>query len=112
MLLEAGVVKALFSNLQGFKDYDSLLSEIYGYLDASYNFKYLTDSLQVLDNLLNFTSGITNIAEYANVMRTLLEQGNFDKLKGVLDIIFADIKDKKIEYKRLASDITEVNCFA
>jgi ribosome biogenesis GTPase A len=110
-LLEAGVVKAIFSNLQGFKDYDAVLSEIYGYLDASYNFKYLTDSIQVLQNILNVTSGISNLNEYATVLRTLLEQANFDKLKSVLDTIFVDIKDKKIEYTQLSLDIHTVKFF-
>ena len=103
------MVKAIFSNLHGFKNYDSLLSEIYGYLDASYNFKYLIDSIQVLLNLMTVTAGVTNLNEYANVIMALLEQGNLDKLRNVLDVIFSDIKGKKLEYKQLSSDITAVS---
>lgn len=108
ILLNCGSIKAIFACLQGFKDYDKVLSEIYGYLDPSYNFKYLATAIKIFNNFLTVTAGVTNLQEYANALIILLEQSCFDKLKYVMDIFFGDVQQKKIDFKSLSEDISAV----
>lgn len=45
-------MKGVVDNLTQFKLYDKVLSEIYGFLDPTYDFKYLINSLKILDLIL------------------------------------------------------------
>ena len=97
--------------MSGFKDYDKVLSEIYGYLDPSYDFNYLTNCILTLKNLINVSDDVSNPQEYLAVLAQLFEQANFDKLQNVLDVLFADIEKKKIDYIQLQNDNNKVKDF-
>jgi len=101
-------MKTIFANLVAYKDYDKVLKEIYGYLEPTYNFGFLIDSLNVLNNLMTNTTGVTNMAEFINGLVQHLEQTNLDKLKALMESFFGDIEQRKIPLIQLNKEYNEV----
>jgi len=103
-LIDAGVLKTLFTNLERFKDYDKVLKEIYGYFEASYNFPLLIETIEVLNNLVTTTEGIYNMDDYLVYMSDKLEKPNIEKLYGTIELLFSDIESRKVPYVQLKKD--------
>jgi len=101
-------MKTIFANLTAYKDYDKILKEIYGYLEPTYNFGFLIDSLHVLNNLMTNSTGVANIAEFVNSLVQHLEQTNLEKLKSLMESFFGDIEQRKIPLIQLNKDYNEV----
>lgn len=103
-------MKTLFANLNAFKDYDKVLKEIYGYLDPSYNFTFLIDSLKVLNNLMATTTGLGEheVKGFLDELIQNLDQTNLQKLKNMIDSFFLDIEQRRIPLIQLNKEYNEV----
>jgi len=108
ILLSFGVMKTIFSNLSSFKDYDKVLKDIYGYLEPTYNFAFLTDSLRVLNNLMTTTTGLINVNEFVNELAQQLELPNFEKFRAMMELFFNDIELHKIPLIQINKSFNEV----
>ena len=111
ILLSFGVMKTIFANLNSFKDYDKVLKDIYGYLEPSYNFAFLIDSLRVLNNLMTTTAGIADVNGFINEMTQQLELANFEKLRAMMELFFNDIELHRIPLIQINKNFNDV-CLA
>ena len=83
------------------------MEEVYGYFDPVYNFKYISDSIELLDDLIISTADcMTN--DNINCIFSNFDQGNFENLRNILDIIFLDIENKKIDLILVQKELIEV----
>ncbi len=85
-------MKAIFSNLGCFKEYDNVLADLYGHLDATYNLGYLFDSLKTLNNVLSCGTKLS--VNY-------FDRDCLTKLEMIIEIIATDIRNGTIESSQL-----------
>jgi hypothetical protein len=97
-LVQHGVFKIIFSNLAPFKEYDPVVAEVYGSMNATYNMMYFYDCLETLDNILLRGSTADNIG---------LVAGAFDReCISKVDLLATDIRQCAFDIRNLS----EYNC--
>ena len=106
-------MKTIFANLREFKYEDTVLKEIYGHVDSTYQFTFLIDSILVLNNLIVTTYGFAQqkLTEYLIIVAQHLEMGNFEKLQYAIEALFLDIENRKIPHLLLKQHHAEVYNF-
>lgn len=98
ILLQNNFFKALLDILQEFKQFDSLIEEIYGYKDPLYDFKFLSNIFKTLNLLLENGLECMNVdADLMGLLMKDLQLGAFEKIQKTLDILFADINYNRID---------------
>ena len=98
MLMQASFFKALIDILQEFKQYDSLIVEMYGYKDPLYDFNFLGNVFKTLNFLLeNALEAMSVDMEFINILLKDLQLSTFEKLQKMLDLLFSDINYNRID---------------
>ena len=80
----------LFNNLASFKEYDSVLADVYGFMGVSYNVQFLFDSLEALSNILRNISTDPIAEELIGVF----DRECFSKLQLILEVILVEMKNE------------------
>ena len=99
ILLQNGFFKALLDILQDFKQFDSLIEEIYGYKDPQYDFTFLGNVFKTLNFFLE--SGLECLGLDNDFMGLLLKElqlSAFEKIQKTLETLFSDIAYKRIDF--------------
>ena len=101
-LISNNAVKVIFNNLSCFKEYDPVLAEVYGNMNATYNMMYFYDCLETLNNILmNGAPGDTTGTVIDSYDRECIS-----KLEILVDIVATDIRQCSFDIKNL----NDYNC--
>jgi hypothetical protein len=98
------MVKIIFSNLACFKEYDNVLAEVYGFIDASFNPPFLIDSLETLGNILGKA-----VSPLDPSVICLFDRECINKMEIVIDIILKELQDDSPETKTLFKNFNVSN---
>lgn len=100
-MLNFNLVKALIDNLQEFREYDVIISEIYGFVEPYYDLKMLINVMKTLNNFLQTTYYIDAANEYTNSLAKEFNPTSLEKIQKAIDIFFQEIENKKIDVFQL-----------
>lgn len=90
-------MKVIFNNLVSFKEYDQILAEVYGYMNATYNMMYFYDCLETLNNIL--LTGISG--DPSGKIIECFDRECVGKLEVLIDLIATDIRENNFDIKNL-----------
>ncbi len=101
-LIRNNVVKVIFNNLVCFKEYDPILAEVYGNMNATYNMMYFYDCLETLNNIL--VNGAA--ADTTGTVLPAFDRECISKLEVLIDVVATDIRQCTFDIKNLS----DYNC--
>ena len=107
-MLNFNLVKALIDNLQEFREYDIILSEIYGFIEPFYDLKMFINVIKTLNNFLQTTYYMNGINEYTNALAKEFNPTSLEKIQKAIDIFFQEVENKRIDYFQLNNSKKEV----
>ena len=103
------MIKGLVDNLQEFKEYDLIFSEIYGYMEPSYDLKMFIDVIKTLNYLVQDPIFSDSNNDYMTILLKEFNQNNILKIQKAIDTLFIDIQNKQIDYFVLSNSNEEVS---
>ena len=95
-MIEHNLVKAIFSNLSGFKEYDPLLADVFGHLGPIYNMEYLYDCLETLNNILTSDSAQNFVG-----VQGCFDRDCLNKIELLIDSVAIDLKSNTFPLKNI-----------
>ncbi len=106
LLIRNNIVKVIFNNLVCFKEYDPILSDVYGSMNATYNMMYFYDCLETLNNVLvNGMAGDTT-----GTVVEAYDRECISKLEVLVDVVATDIRQCVFDIKNLSDYNCNVSC--
>lgn len=99
----------MIDNLQEFREYDVILSEIYGLIEPYYDLKMFINVIKTLNSLLQTTYYINSSNDYTNSLAKEFNPTSLEKIQKAIDIFFQEIENKKIDFFQLNHSKKEVN---
>lgn len=106
--MNSNLVKALIDNLQEFREYDVVVSEIYGYVEPFYDLRMFINVIKTLNFFIQTTYYITGTNDYINMLAKEFNPSSLEKIQKAIDIFFQEVENKKIDYFQLNSSKKEV----
>lgn len=107
-MLNFNLVKGLIDNLQEFREYDLILSEIYGFIEPFYDLKMFINVLKTLNNFIQTTYYMNSVNDYVNALAKEFNPTSLEKIQKAIDIFFQEIENKRIDYFQLSNSKKEV----
>jgi len=108
--LTSNLVKALIDNLQEFREYDVVVSEIYGFVEPFYDLRMFINIIKTLNYFLQTTYYMNGVNDYINSLAKEFNPSSLEKIQKAIDIFFQEIENKKIDYFQLSNSKKEVYC--
>ena len=106
--MNSNLLKALIDNLQEFREYDVVVSEIYGYVEPFYDLRMFINVIKTLNFFIQTTYYITGTNDYVNMLAKEFNPSSLEKIQKAIDIFFQEVENKKIDYFQLNSSKKEV----